>query len=287
MALVILEKNKLAMKKSILFIASVVFLVSCSTYKKVQVLKDALSKRDTVQVQLLSKKSIIDSSAIVKDILEKIDQTKIDFKTMNARFKVDYESEANADNYIVNVSIRKDSAMFITIRGAMGVIGLKAIINKDSVILIYPLRKNKNIEYKSLSFLQEVVKIPFNYNTIQSLIIGNPIFMENTKVVSYKQNNNKFEVGMIGILFKNLIVLNDDHTKVLELKLDDIDIAQHRTCAISYDNHVPVNQFQFPVNRELIVSAQSRLEVRMEVKEFDFNEPLKYAFNIPKPGKRK
>jgi len=275
------------MKKSILFIASVVYLVSCSTYKKVQVLKDALSKRDTVQVQLLSKKSIIDSSAIVKDILNKIDQTKIDFKTMNARFKVDYESEANADNYIVNVSIRKDSAMFITIRGAMGVIGLKAIINKDSVILIYPLRKNKNIEYKSLSFLQEVVKIPFNYNTIQSLIIGNPIFMENTKVVSYKQNNNKFEVGMIGILFKNLIVLNDDHTKVLELKLDDIDIAQHRTCAISYDNHVPVNQFQFPVNRELIVSAQSRLEVRMEVKEFDFNEPLKYAFNIPKPGKRK
>jgi hypothetical protein len=275
------------MKKIILFIAAVVFLISCTTYKKVQVLKDALSKKDTVQVQLLSEKSTIDSLAIVKDILDKIGQTKIDFKTMNARFKVDYESEANADNYIVNVSIQKDVAMFITIRGAMGVIGLKAIINKDSIVLIYPLRKNKKIEYKPLSFLQEVVKIPFNYNTIQSLIIGNPIFMENTKVVSYKQNSNKFEVGMIGGLFKNLIVLNDDHTRVLELKLDDIDIAQHRTCTISYHNHVSVNQFQFPVIRELIVSAESRLEVRMEVKEFDFNEPLKYAFSIPKPGKRK
>jgi hypothetical protein len=275
------------MKKIILFIAAVVFLISCTTYKKVQVLKDALSKKDTVQVQLLSEKSTIDSLAIVKDILDKIGQTKIDFKTMNARFKVDYESEANADNYIVNVSIQKDVAMFVTIRGAMGVIGLKAIINKDSIVLIYPLRKNKKIEYKPLSFLQEVVKIPFNYNTIQSLIIGNPIFMENTKVVSYKQNSNKFEVGMIGGLFKNLIVLNDDHTRVLELKLDDIDIAQHRTCTISYHNHVSVNQFQFPVIRELIVSAESRLEVRMEVKEFDFNEPLKYAFSIPKPGKRK
>lgn len=275
------------MKKILLFIAAVVFLVSCSTYKKVQVLKDALSKKDTVQLQLLSDKSTIDSSAIVKDILAKIDQTKIDFKTMNARFKVDYESATNADNYIVNVSIQKDSAMYITIRGAMGVIGLKAIINKDSVVLIYPLRKNKKIEYKSIGFLQEVIKIPFNYSTIQSLIIGNPIFMENTILVSYKQNNNKFEVGMIGELFKNLIVLNDDHTRILELKLDDIDIAQHRTCAISYGSHVLVNQFQFPQERELIVSAQSRLEVHMEVKEFDFNEPLKYTFSVPKPGKRK
>lgn len=275
------------MKKIILFIAVVVFLISCSTYKKVQVLKDALSKKDTVQVQLISKKSKVDSTAIVKDILDKIDQTKIDFKTMNARFKVEYESVTNADNYIVNISIQKDSAMYVTIRGAMGVIGLKAIINKDSVVLIYPLRKNKKIEYKPLNFLQEVVKIPFNYNTIQSLVIGNPIFIDHTKVVSYKQNNNKFEVGMVGALFKSLIVLNDEHTRILELKLDDIDIAQHRTCAISYDNHVPVNQFQFPINRELIVSAQTRLEVRMEVKEFDFNEPLKYAFGIPKPGKRK
>ena len=275
------------MKKIILFIAAFVFLISCSTYKKVQVLKDALSKKDTVQVQLLSEKSTVDSSAIVKDILDKIDQTKIDFKTMNARFKVDYESEANADNYIVNVSIQKDTAMYITIRGAMGVIGLKAMINKDSIVLVYPLRKNKKIEYKPLGFLQEVIKIPFNYNTIQSLIIGNPIFMENTKVVSYKQNNNKFEVGMMGALFKNLIVLNEDHTRVLQLKLDDIDIAQHRTCDISYSHLVPVNQFQFPIDRALVISGQSRLEVHMEIKEFDFNEPLKYAFSIPKPGKRK
>jgi len=229
----------------------------------------------------------VDSSAIVKSIVDKIEQTKIDFKTMNARFKVDFESASNADNYIVNLSIIKDSTMFITIRGAMGVIGLKALINKDSIILIYPLRKNKKIEHKAFSYLEEVIKIPIAFNTLQNLVIGNPIFMEHTKVVSYKQNNNKFEVGMIGSLFKNLIVLNEDHTRILELKLDDIDIAQHRTCAISYSNHVSVNQFQFPMNRELIVSAQSRLVVRMEVKEFDFNEPLKYTFSIPKAGKKK
>jgi hypothetical protein len=111
--------------------------------------------------------------------------------------------------------------------------------------------------------------------------------MDNTTLVSYKQNNNKFEVGMIGELFKNLIVLNDDHTRILELKLDDIDITQHRTCAISYGSHVMVNQFQFPLYRDIAISAQSRLEIHLEVKEFNFNEPLKYTFAIPKPGRRR
>ncbi len=275
------------MKKILIFIGAIVFIVSCSTFKKVQVLKDALSKKDSLQTKSLSEVSKVDSSAIVKKIIEKIEQTKIDFKTMNARLKVDYESATNADNYIVNISLVKDSAIYITIRGAMGVIGLKALIKKDSVDLIYPLRKNKNIEHKSLSYLQEVLKISFTFGTLQDLVVGNPIFIENSKVVSYKMNNNKLEVGMLGSLFKNLIVLNEDNSKILQLKLDDIDITQHRTCAIAYSNHVPVNQYQFPMNRELIISAQSRLEVRMEVKEFNFNEPLKYTFVIPKPGKRK
>jgi len=275
------------MKKIIFFFGAVVLIASCSTFRKVQVLKEALSKKDSAQVQLLSNVSKVDSSAIVKNIIEKIAQTKIDFKTMNARFKVDYESATSADNYIVNVSLIKDSAIYITIRGAMGVIGLKALINKDSVVLIYPLKKNKNIEHKSLSYLQEVLKIPFKFITLQDLVVGNPIFMDNAKVVSYKVNNSKLEVGMLGSLFKNLIVLNEDNSRILQLKLDDIDITQHRTCAIAYSNHVPVNQYQFPMNRELIISAQSRLEVRMEVKEFSFNEPLKYTFGLPKPGKRK
>ena len=275
------------MKKIIFFIVSLALVASCTTFKKVQVIKEALSKKDTSSVQLISEKSKVDSSSIVKSIVDKLAQTKIDFTTMNARLKVDYESANNADNYIVNLSLVKDSAIYITIRGAMGVIGLKALVNKDSVVLIYPLRKNKNIERKSLSYLQEVLKIPFSFTTLQDLLIGNPIYMDKAKLVSYKVNNSKLEVGLIGDLFKNLIVLNEDHTKILQLKLDDIDITQHRTCAISYSNHVTVNQYQFPLNRELIISAQSRLELHMEVKEFNFNEPLKYTFGVPRPGKRK
>lgn len=273
------------MRKVVYIIALMVIVASCSTYRKVQVIKDALSKNDSASTILIAKKPKVDSAVIVEGIVQKIELAKIDFTTMNARCKVDYETSKNADSYLVNVSIQKDKAIYLTVRGAMGVIGLKALINKDSVVLIYPL--SKKVERKPLSYLQEVIKIPFTFTTVQDLLVGNPIFMENTKIVSYKTNNGKLEVGLIGALFKSLIILSEDNSKILNLKLDDIDLSQHRTCDISYSDHASFAKFQFPKYREISIVANNKLAVYIDVKEYAFDESLKYTFAVPKPGKRK
>ncbi|MEY3119032.1 MAG: hypothetical protein RIT30_965 [Bacteroidota bacterium] len=257
---------------------------SCATFKKVQIIQDAVSKSDTTKSQFVAEIKKVDSLAIVKNILSKIAIAKLDYKTMNARIKVEYESSKNADSYIANVSMIKDSQIYITIRGAMGVIGIKAFIKKDSVVLLYPLNKTKSIERKPISYLQEVVKIPFTFKTLQDLILGNPIFMDSSNILSYKSNNNHLQVSLMGRLFKNLVILNNDNTKVMHLKLDDIDINQHRTCDITYADHVNVGQYQFPLNRTISIVAQQKLDIQMEVKEFTFNEPVKYTFAIPRMG---
>ena len=260
---------------------------SCATFKKVQIIQDAVSKSDTTKRQFVAEIKKVDSLAIVKNILSKIAIAKLDYKTMNERIKVEYESAKNADSYIANVSMIKDSQIYITIRGAMGVIGIKAFIKKDSVVLLYPLNKTKSIERKPISYLQEVLKIPFTLSTLQDLILGNPIFMDSTSILSYRSNNNQFQVSLIGRLFKNLVILNNDNSKVLHLKLDDIDVNQHRTCDITYAGHVNVGQYQFPLNRSISIVAQQKLDIQMEVKEFTFNEPIKYIFAIPKAGRPK
>ena len=257
---------------------------SCATFKKVQIIQDAASKSDTTKSQIVAEIKKVDALAIVKNILSKIAVAKLDYKTMNARIKVEYESAKNADSYIANVSMIKDSQIYITIRGAMGVIGIKAFIKKDSVVLLYPLNKTKSIERRPISYLQELLKIPFTFSTLQDLILGNPIFMDSTSILSYKSNDNQFKVSLIGRLFKNLVILNNDNSKVLHLKLDDVDVNQHRTCDITYDDHVIVGQYQFPLKRTISIVAQQKLDIQLEVKEFTFNEPVKYTFAIPKTG---
>jgi hypothetical protein len=281
-ALAIRENKTMNYLKKYIIIG-VVFMAACTNVKKVQVLQDALSKSDSTY--LIKKKPTIDSNLIVQNIVNQIVENKLKFSTMNARLKLDYESEKNADDYIVNISLIKDSAIYITIRGAMGVIGLKAIIDKDSVLLIFPLTRKQ--ERRPLTYLQEVVKIPFTFQTIQDLMIGNPIFMDKATLTSYKKTADRLQIGLLGNLFKNLIVLNEDNTKVLHFKLDDVDISEHRTCDITYGQHQAVLNGQFPLSREIIIGGKSKLEIRMEIKEYSFNEPLKYTFAIPKPGKRR
>jgi hypothetical protein len=274
------------MNKGILIFSAVALLLcACATSRKVQVIQDALSKKDTIQSEIVSEKIKIDSSLIVKDIVDKIASTKLSFNTMNAHIKVDYQTVDRSDAFITNISIEKGKAIYITARGAMGVIGLKAIITTDSVFIYYPL--NKKVEKRPLSYLQEIIKIPLTYTLLEDLIVGNPIFIENSNVVNYKMSNNKLQVGMAGTLFKNLITLSEDNNKVLHLKLDDINVNQNRTCDITYSDHVALLQNQFPMSRDIAISSQSRIEIHMEVKEYTFNDPLKYTFVIPKQGKRK
>lgn len=272
------------LKYSVVFIF-ILLSVACANVKKVQVIKDALSVKASPDSAALAEKARLDSLIMIKGIVQHIAQTKIIFNTMNARLKLDYETPKNKDSYIANLSIQKDSGMYITIRGAMGVIGLKAYINKDSVVLIYPL--SKKTEKHPLFYLQEVVKIPLTYQTIEDLIVGNPIFMDSVNIISYKVIDERLQISLLGKIFKNLIVLSEDNTKLVQLKLDDVDATKHRTSAITYSEHRLFGQFQFPMNRSISINAQSKLDLSMEIKEFNFDEPLKYSFSIPKDGRRK
>ena len=45
--------------------------------------------------------------------------------------------------------------------------------------------------------------------------------------------------------------------------------------------------YQFATYRKISVSEKSKLDIYLDFKEYSLNEPLKYAFEIPKNYKRK
>ena len=271
--------------KNSLYLILILLSVACSNVKKVQVIQDALTVKVVPDAAALAEKARQDSLLMVKGIVRNIANTKIDFKTMNAKVKMDYETIIDKKSFIANISIQKDSGIYITMRFDLGIIGVKAFINKDSIFLNFP--QDKKTERHSLSYLQELVKIPLSYQTIEDLVIGNPIFMDSIDIISYKVLNQRLQVSLMCKLFKNLMILSEDNSKLVELKLDDVDAAKHRTCDIIYSEHALVKNIQFPLNRNISINAQTKIDIGMEIKEFNFDEPLKYTFTIPKTGKRK
>jgi hypothetical protein len=279
------------MKQShLLTLLILLIAVSCKTVKKTQTIQEAITKKDTAQTIVIKEAPKVDSAAIVKDILEKVLRHKIDFRTFNAKIKVDYEGPEESDNYTAYVSMKKDSIILIKIKGSflgISAVGLEAKIKKDSVVVVQLVGQQKGVTYRSISYLQEMTQIPFDFATLQDLIIGNPVFVDGD-VVSYKSGSSQLLVLMIGNLFKHLITLdNNAGYQVLHSKLDDVDIQRNRTCDITFSAYKTLGPYPFATYRRITVAEKSKLDITLDFKEYDLNEPLKYNFEIPRNLKRK
>ncbi|MCZ2222931.1 MAG: DUF4292 domain-containing protein, partial [Chitinophagales bacterium] len=141
---------------------------------------------------------------------------------------------------------------------------------------------DKIVQKRTINYLQDIAEIPFDYFTIQDILIGNPIFIDSNNIISYKENDDRLSILMFGKLFKHLISLDKDNLNVLHSKLDDIDPLKNRTCNISYSNYVPIADNFFSTQRRISVSEKSKLDIDLDFKQYTFNEPLTYMFNIPK-----
>lgn len=273
------------MKYFAFFLLSVVLLASCGPTRKVQRIENSISKKDTTATVIVKpQEPVIDSFSIVKHIVEGLEKQKIDFNTFSAKVKLNYEGKDEGDQATAYIRMKKDSVIWISLTGALGIEGFRLLVNKDSVKLMNKLQKT--IQYRSIAYLQELTKVPFDYFSLQDVIVGNPVFVD-SNIVSYKNTQNELLVLIVGNMFKNLLTLESSDLRVVHSKLDDLDSMHNRTCDITYDGYENSGDFYFSTKRRISVSEKSKLDIDLEFKNYDFNKPQDYPFSIPKNYKRR
>ena len=268
------------MRTFILLLAISIAAFACRPAKKVQKIQEAISKVDTTPVVVVTKNDKVDSAKLIKDVFTKVLKNKIDFNTFSAKVKVAYEGKESNDEATAFMRIQKDSLIWISLRGALGIEGIRVLITRDSVKVMNMLKKQLTL--RSTSYLQEITQLPFDFNTLQDLIVGNPIFVD-SNIVSYKTNSdNELLVLMSGRLFKHLVTLDNTDYKILHSKLDDVDAIRNRTCDISFSDYENGTGIPFSTKRRISVAEKSKLDINLDFKSYSFNQPVTFPFNIPK-----
>ena len=79
---------------------------------------------------------------------------------------------------------------------------------------------------------------------------------------------------------------NNDHL-ALNSKLDDVDVLRNRTCFLTYADYETTKGVVFSKSRTISVTEKSKLDVKLNFKEYAFNETLTYPFSISKNYKKK
>lgn len=264
---------------SISFFA-VIFFAACRSTKNIQT---AIAKKDTV-ITVAVKDERKDSMIFIRDNYEKLIKNHIDFETFSAKINVDYEG-SDGKKYDVNAFVRmkKDSIIWISVNGALGIEGMRLQVDRDSVKILNKL--DKEYRARSVDYLQEMASLPLNLRSLQELIIGNPVFID-TNIVSYSINGNTIAMLHHGQWFKHLITMGDNDHLVLNSKLDDVDPLRNRTCYLNYSEYENKKGVQFSTSRIISVTEKTKLDVKLNFKQYEFNEMLTFPFSVPKNYKR-
>lgn len=269
------------------FLCSVSLLVvfaftACKPAKQIQ---KTIATRDTV---------IVDSPRVAIDSVEKteafpvmdyIHANTIEFQTFSAKIKVDVQAKDNVPELTANIRMIKDSAIWISLQATfLGLEVYRALITKDAVILLN--KQEKTVQFRSLDYLQEVTQIPFDFKSLQALLVGNPIFVDSGNI-NYQKNNEFLLVKTISDPFKNLLTFNLSNKQLLQCKLDDIDINRNRTASISYDEYSSVGDQSFSNKRKINITEKNNIGISLNFKQVEFNKQLSVAFSVPAKYKRK
>jgi Domain of unknown function (DUF4292) len=271
--------------KNYLYYTVVAFAITINfaQCKSGKAITKAIAPRDTTKTIVI--KSIEDSLLLINDTRSNLLKSKLDYKTFSAKIKLDIEtSKGKKPDLIANIRMIKDSAIWVSITATfINVEVFRLFITKDSVILVDKMEKE--VHFRSIDYLQEITNIPFDFKTIQDLIIGNPIFF-NAENMTVRKFENFLLVSSIGNEFKNLITISTPDNLLQHCKLDDIDLTQNRTADFTFDSYSNSNGVPFSTYRQIIATEKNKLDIRMNFKQYEFNKELSVSFSIPKNYKK-
>ncbi|MEJ7627525.1 MAG: DUF4292 domain-containing protein [Ferruginibacter sp.] len=262
------------------FLCFTILAGSCRTARQIN---KVIAPKDSVVV---INKSITDSIAQVNKTLSEFKSHYIDFKTFSAKIKADVEtSKEKLPDLTAVVRIIKDSAIWMSVSASfLNIEVYRVLITKDSVILLN--KRDKEVQFRSVDYLQEVTQIPFDFKTIQDLLVGNPIFF-NDSIQSIRNNDNFILISSRGEFFKHLLTLSAENKTLMHSKLDDVDLSRNRTANISYSDYESTSGFLFPTSRNIAIAEKTKIDMRLKFRQVEFNKELSTSFSIPKNYTRK
>ena len=258
---------------TVILVAAMV--VSCRSTRKIGT---AISRKDSVST------AHADSAFFIRNTIDSISANRIDFTTFSAKMNIDYR-DADGKNYDVNATVRmyRDSAVWISVNAILGIEALRMLVTKDSVKLLD--KQNKQYTARSVDYLQDVVALPLDLKTVQDLLIGNPVFVD-SNIISYSQAPGTVSLISVGQWFKNLLTVGADDKLLQRSKLDDVDVVRNRTAELSWSDYEKKNGPLFPTKRRILVVEKKNLDIRLDFKQYAFNEEVSFPFAIPKNFKR-
>jgi hypothetical protein len=211
-----------------------------------------------------------------KQIIKENQKQTADFKTLQAKVKIDYTDGDKSNGVSVNLRIEKDKAIWLS--APLGI--ARALITPEKVSY-YNKLENEYFD-GDYSLLSELLGIELDFKKVQNILLGetlfnltNDIYLVSNNEVSYVlQPENQQAIFEIFYLF------NPGHYKLDSQQLSQS--KEKRFLQVDYKLYQMVNKEIIPEIVNIVaVENNSEMKIDLEYKSVSLNEDIRFPFEIP------
>lgn len=228
-----------------------------------------------------SSKSVIDSGEVsdklsAKQVIKQHQKNDADFKTMQARVKIELSQNGKDQGSTFSFRMEKDKVIWLS-----APIGLARMMITPEKVRFYNKLDNEYFDgdYKLLS---DVVGVDLDFMKVQNILLGQAMYDLKDEPHQVEVNGNSYALQPKDqkVLLELFYLINPSH-----FKMDSLQMYQQfekRMLKVDYASYQEINKQILPQNIKIVaVENKDEVAISMEFKSVTLDEDVRFPFNIP------
>jgi Domain of unknown function (DUF4292) len=222
----------------------------------------------------------------VNDILVILEKNQIKPDWMSGDVGLDYEGKPMNVSGSMSTRYRRDSLIWVNIKKFGFGVG-RAKITKDSVFVVNYIQNNYIAE--NLSYLEKKYSLPADFNTLQNILLGNPIFLTDKTKLKMERDAVTNDIILRGADDKWQTTYRLDPTDYTIKSMLFEQPLVGRSLKIECENYQILRGYEndskkFSYLRRLLLDSPQSGKVKLELEvndNIEINVPKTIKFEIP------
>jgi hypothetical protein len=232
-----------------------------------------------------SKKTVLVKSSneeSVKRTLEELKVKNFDFDYFSSRAKIMVEDGNNKINGKVNIRIKRDSLIWMSVTPGLGIEVIRAKITTDSIHVINYMEKTYNVyDYK---YINNLLNMEVNFGVLQSIIVGNMPFSKH-EADEVNSDSSGFVLKQNSGLFSIDNTIEPGNMKLKKLRI--VENPTKNSIDIEYKDFQPIDEEVFPYQSQINLKYRRGKQLKNaqillnHIKAELTNKELSFPFSVP------
>ena len=212
-----------------------------------------------------------------KNKLDAVKEMNTVFKTLSIKAKADLNMNNKSNDVNMNIRIRNNEAIWVSVTALAGLEVARALITADSVKV---LNRLDNIYLKKpFSYIYEFTNERITFQTLQSVLVGNAMseFISESTELNNDGENTLLKTVLASMNYNFTV---DQQNKVLFTQLNDPSAGQE--LLVNYTNFISINQQMIPHSVIMNSKAKNKaVSLVLDYLKIDMDRNVDLPFRVP------